>query len=86
MRILLQVEYKFKTIEKEAELIMDYKVEHNGKILPHIVRRGLPQGLSLSPLLSTLVLEIFKAPKGLFMYADDGLYIGTMEMIKKFKK
>lgn len=86
MRILLQVEYKFKTIEKEAELVMDYKVEHNGKILPHIVRRGLPQGLSLSPLLSTLVLEMFKAPKGLFMYADDGLFIGTLEMINKFKK
>lgn len=40
-----------------------------------IVREGLPQGLSVSPLLSTLVLELLKAPKGLVMYADDGIHM-----------
>jgi len=54
--------------------------------VPHIIRRGLPQGLSLSPLLATMVLELFKPPKGLFLYADDGLFIGTSEALKKFKK
>jgi hypothetical protein len=85
-RMLIQVEYKFKEIKDEAELKITYKVEHNGKILNRIERKGLPQGLSISPLLATLVLELFKAPKGLFMYADDGLFLGTLELIEKFKK
>jgi len=83
---LIQVEYKFKEVHEEKELVFDKKVEHNGKIIPHIIRRGLPQGLSLSPLLSTMVLELFKPPKGLFLYADDGLFIGTLEAMRKFKK
>jgi hypothetical protein len=85
-RMLIQVEYKFKELKDEAELNITYKVEHNGKILNRIERKGLPQGLSISPLLATLVLELFKAPKGLFMYADDGLFLGTLESIEKFKK
>jgi len=85
-RMLMQVEYKFKVLFEEEELKVTYKVEHEGKHLPRIVRKGLPQGLSLSPLLATLVLELFKPPKGLFMYADDGLFIGTEEGIQKFKK
>lgn len=87
MRLLMQVEYKYKDLFEEEELKVTYMVEHEGKLLPRIVRKGLPQGLSLSPLLATLVLELFKPPKGLFMYADDGLFIGkTMELIDKFKK
>lgn len=82
----MQVEYKFKEVHEEKELIFDKKVEHNGKVIPHIIRKGLPQGLSLSPLLATLVLELFKPPKGLFMYADDGLYIGQKDSLKKFLK
>lgn len=86
-RLLMQVEYKFKELYEEEELNVTYKVEHMGKLLPRIVRKGLPQGLSLSPLLATLVLELFKPPKGLFMYADDGLFVGkTMELIQVFKK
>jgi hypothetical protein len=45
------------------------------KIRKLIVREGMPQGLSISPLLSTLVIELLKAPKGLVMYADDGLHL-----------
>jgi len=85
-RMLIQVEYRFKELFEEEELKVTYKVEHQGTIIPRIVRKGLPQGLSLSPLLATLVLELFKAPKGLFMYADDGLFLGTTEAIQKFKK
>jgi hypothetical protein len=86
IRMLMQVEYKYKVLFEEEELKVTYKVEHEGKLLPRIVRKGLPQGLSLSPLLATLVLELFKPPKGLFMYADDGLFIGCYEEIQKFKK
>ena len=39
-------------------------------------RLGLPQGLSMSPLLATMVLELINPPSGLTMYADDGLIIG----------
>jgi hypothetical protein len=73
-------------LEEEVELKHDYDVEHNGNIVPHIIRKGLPQGLSLSPLLATMVLELFKAPKGLFMYADDGIFIGLKEELQRFKK
>jgi len=44
-----------------------------------IVRSGLPQGLSISPILATLMIEIIKPPKGLVMYADDGLFITNEE-------
>lgn len=37
-------------------------------------KSGLPQGLSLSSILATLVLESKITPKNLVMYADDGLY------------
>lgn len=38
----------------------------------HISRTGLPQGLSISSLLSTLVLELSNPPEGLTAFADDG--------------
>jgi hypothetical protein len=37
-------------------------------------KQGMPQGLSLSPILATLVLESKITPDNLVMYADDGLY------------
>jgi len=40
-----------------------------------IRREGMPQGLSVSPLLSTLAIELLEPPKGLIMYADDGLHL-----------
>jgi hypothetical protein len=43
---------------------------------PIYVRKGVPQGLPLSPVLATLTCEIPGAPKGTIMYADDGIYIG----------
>ena len=38
-------------------------------------RRGLPQGLSISPILATGVLNLLPKLEGLVMYADDGLII-----------
>jgi len=43
---------------------------------PIMRRTGLPQGLSISPILATLALELLNPPKGLVMYADDGLVMG----------
>jgi len=51
------------------------KNEVTQKLRDLIVREGMPQGLSISPLLSTLVIEQLKAPEGLVMYADDGLHL-----------
>lgn len=44
---------------------------------PYIIREGLPQGLSISPVLATLTMEMFKNPDELTLYADDGVYIGN---------
>lgn len=51
---------------------------------PYVIREGLPQGLSISPVLATLTMEMFKNPKELTLFADDGVYIG--DNIDKFKK
>jgi len=51
---------------------------------PYVIREGLPQGLSISPVLATLTMEMFKNPEELTLYADDGVYIGNN--IDKFNK
>jgi len=51
----------------------------NAIIKPLVSRRGLPQGLSFSPILATLVLELPVAPEGLIMCADDGVIITRTE-------
>jgi len=42
-------------------------------------RKGLPQGLSISPILATAVLKFLPKLEGLVMYADDGLIIKPVE-------
>jgi len=79
LKVITNVGYKFKEIHKEAELTCTVV-----KGEKHIIRRGLPQGLSLSPLLCTLAVEQFCPPKGTFMYADDGVFIGDEERLKEF--
>jgi len=43
------------------------------------VRKGLPQGLSISPILATMVLDSLPAVEGLVMYADDGVILSDSE-------
>jgi hypothetical protein len=74
--MLLKIEYIFKDLEKENELsFYGFKSQKNGKLIPLILRSGLPQGLSMSPLLSTLAMEFVPEHKGNKMYADDGLFM-----------
>jgi hypothetical protein len=76
--IIIKVNYMFKDLEKEAELTIIGGV--NGRTWkPLVMRTGLPQGLSISPLLSTLAMEYIELPNKLIMYADDGIYFGEDE-------
>lgn len=59
---------KMEVMTKEGPIEMD---------VPYIIREGLPQGLSVSPVLATLTMELFKCPKELVLYADDGVFIGN---------
>jgi hypothetical protein len=47
--------------------------------IPVINRCGMPQGLSISPILCTLLLDVCKPPNDLFMMADDGIFLGKFE-------
>lgn len=76
-RIICNTKYDFVKIAKEEELIFGL----SKKNMPMFMRRGLPQGLSISPLLATLALEETQMPKGLFMYVDDGIYIGKEDSL-----
>jgi len=44
-----------------------------------MVRQGLPQGLSISPILATMVLDSLPPMEGLVMYADDGIILSEKE-------
>lgn len=86
-RVIINIDYKLHDLKEEAELKYIGMIRKGKRMFKLIEREGMPQGLNLSPLLSTLVLEILKAPKGLIMYADDGLFLAeTEEDMKKFKK
>lgn len=66
------------SINTEEELKTKAWVRPDGKPKEIILfRKGLPQGLSISPLLATLPLEMTTPPRGLIMYADDGLIINN---------
>jgi len=67
--ILRRIVYRIPSLEDEAEI--KCKGTHKGLDLRE--RYGVPQGLSLSPLLSTWALEYYDRPKNLVMYADDGI-------------
>lgn len=66
--LIKNIEYRWERLMPETEL---HTKPHKRNT---IVRTGVPQGLSLSPLLSTWALEYFGRPKNLVMYADDGIY------------
>lgn len=83
MKVLVNVGYTWEKIEEEAELKISEGETKSGKSI-HILREGLPQGLSLSPLLCTLAVEQFKPPIGTFLYVDDGLFIGDKKGFDEF--
>jgi hypothetical protein len=66
--IIKNIEYRFEKLEPEAELKPKAGRRNT------IERFGVPQGLSLSPLLSTWALEYYGRPENMVMYADDGIY------------
>jgi hypothetical protein len=72
--LIIKLTYNFKELEKESELHFYGFKNVKGKMKPLIVRGGMPQGLSMSPLLSTLAMEFIPPHPGLCMYADDGLF------------
>jgi len=84
LKILCQITYTLpkEGLKKEKELHYKGIQDHYGAKLPLIYREGLPQGLSISPLLSTLAMETFKFPKELIMYADDGVFTGPLDKFK----
>lgn len=81
MCILKNIRYQFKELkdEDDPELTKMYDVKVGKKPVPKLYRDGVPQGSPLSPILATLALENWEFPKGLTMYADDGLFIGTSQ-------
>jgi len=80
--ILLKIKYDFKELKEEEEL--KWTNPESKKEIQKIIRRGMPQGLTISPVLSTLTLETNDKWNNCVMYADDGIYIGNS--VSKFKK
>lgn len=90
-KVLKDVRYHFEEeIKNEAEIKKLYPIHkmvyQSVKGFPEkqlvkklklmVERFGMPQGLSISPVLATLVLNTENVPKNLVMYADDGLIFG----------
>lgn len=76
-KALVSIEYSFNDLKEEMELqYQGLRIEKGKPTKRMILRRGLTQGLSMSPFLCSLVLEMRKPeiPK-LVMYADDGVFI-----------
>jgi len=94
--IIRNITYQFDELKPEKELVKKFEVmdsvknskgEMEMKYKDMIVRNGLPQGLSISPLLATLVLENSGAPvQNLVMYADDGLVFSPKGMYGWFER
>lgn len=80
--------YKYKHLEPEKELkyLFNAKLEGSKKAKPYLYRSGLPQGLSCSPLISTLALEWIGFKGDTVMYADDGIFFGEAEKFKEWKE
>jgi retron-type reverse transcriptase len=55
-------------------------------VKPKLVRKGLPQGLSISPILATMVLDSLPSVEGLVMYADDGVILSEKKEDTKIFK
>lgn len=86
LKLLLHIRYQYKILAPEKELRKMGELKEYGRTYDILEREGLPQGLSLSPLLATLSMELFKPPRGLFLYADDGVFVGNEKTKLEFKK
>jgi hypothetical protein len=79
--LLTQLRYRITgDLKDETELYQDtvpveVRSKNKTRLLPLILRKGMPQGLPFSPVLSSIALSGTKPPKGLVMYADDGVMI-----------
>lgn len=65
--------------ECDTELKIVGKKQLYKGVIPIIERSGLPQGLSISPVLCTMLMDVMKPPKDLFMMADDGIFLGLFQ-------
>jgi len=93
LSVIRNIRYVFDELKPEKELIiedrsfirkLDLNMAKEFPSKPVLVREGVPQGLSISPLLATMALEVTKVPDNLVMYADDGLIFGgNQEQIDK---
>jgi len=82
--IIDNTRYAFEELKPETELIqVDYKHWKNKNKLC-IYRRGVPQGLPLSPLAATMALENEVNMPEITMYADDGILIAGENKFKEF--
>lgn len=72
--MILDVVYLFEDLQPESELHCYGIKMVNKKPKFLVLRSGMPQGLSISPLLSTLAQEFIPPHPGNVAYADDGLF------------
>lgn len=73
--LIIRTEYIFKDLVRERELRPFGEIPWRKRFKPLIIREGLPQGLSISPLLATLAQENIPPHEGNSAYADDGIFI-----------
>lgn len=78
-KLYYKVNYKLPKGGLKEELELREVGKSRGK--PVYYRSGMPQGLSISPILSILSMELWNTPKGTTMYSDDGIFCGqTMKV------
>jgi len=86
--VIFKINYTFdrdiRLLPEEAEMRLVGQKFWNQK--PKLVRKGLPQGLSISPILATMILDSLPPMEGLVMYADDGVILSDKENGKKMEK
>lgn len=87
-RVIFEIRYTFpheniRNLPTDAEF--RYVKNSLWKPKPKLVRKGLPQGLSISPILATMVVDSLPPLEGLVMYADDGVIIREKEDDKELK-
>lgn len=87
-QVLFKIRYTFdrdvRLLPQEAEMRLVGQKFWGQK--PKVVRKGLPQGLSISPILATMVMDFLPPIEGLIMYADDGIIMSRDDSTEKIAK